>query len=385
MAKLLRNLLGSREPIFSLKLRALEAATNSPKVDLTLLSDVVAGANQVIKAIGLDPNDTTPSELHHQLMVVTKSDDAELVRAFDGDMHKLIQKVVMKAPITAVPVIKDSVLKKILQQIPPKKVMAALGFRSTESLLKRAPLEQLLLGAFLLESINWHRAFAKKLKSLHPNDITIENPRIVLINQKLTKNGRYGQVVALQCAGLLGVPKFGSTPGAAILTAALACEGLFYLHVRGILLKLSRFQDSCIRQIANYTYASPEPVASIGKVGIPWISCYGLISRNLGIQQELPEGAVEASDFFWAYPSQLLPMLNQRVGLWEKTAIIGLADEAQPVSLNISDIAHDLYNRVPLGNSTLSALRRSLNAELLTRYLDKSAQKEKILKKLGLA
>lgn len=385
MAKLLRNLLGSREPMFSLKLRSLEAATGNPKADLSLLSDITAGAGAMIKLLGLDPNDTTPGELHEQLMQKTRIDDAELSRAFGGDMQKLIQKLTSKAPLTAMPVIKDSVLKKILQKIPPKKVMQALGFRSTESLLKRAPLEQLLLGAFLLESINWHRSFARDLKSLSPTDITMEKPRVVLINPKLIKNGRYAQVVALQCAGLVGVPKFANAPGSTILTAALACEGLFHLHVRGILLKLSRFQDSCIRQIAHFSYASPEPVAEIGKISVPWISCYGLISRNLGLQQELPEGAVEASDFFWASPSQLFPMLDLRVNFWDKSAISGLANAVTPVSLNISDIAHDLYNRVPLSNSTLSAMRRGLHAELLTRYLDKSSQKENILKKLGLA
>lgn len=385
MAKLLRNLLGGREPVYSLRLRSLESATGNPKSDLTLLSDVLAGTRVAVNSLGLDPKDTTPDELFEQLIHKAKRDDVELNRSYEGDSKKLVRKLTSIAPLAAVPVIKSSALKKILKQNPPKKVMQALGFRSAESLLKRAPLDQLLLGSFLLESISWHRAFAKKIKSLKPTDITMEKPKIVVINPKLIKNGRYAQVVALQCAALVGVPKFKVSPGSMLLTAALACEGLYYLHVRGVLLKLNRFQESCIRLLAHFTYASPEPVAEIGKVKIPWVSCYGLISRNFDLQQDLPEGAVEASDFFWASPSQLLPMLNQRINLWDKSAILGMADANQPISLNISDIAHDLYYRVPLSNSTSSALRRGLHAELLTRYLEKSARLDKILKKLGLA
>jgi hypothetical protein len=262
--------------------------------------------------------------------------------------------------------------------------MLALGFRSTESMLKRAPLEQLLLGAFLLESINWHRSFAKNLKTLTPSDITMDTPKVTIINPRLIKNGRYSQVVALQCMGLVGVPKFPKATGSALLTVTLASEGLFHLHARGVLLKLGRFEEICVRQIANFTYTNPEPIGEVGKVSIPWLSCYALVAGNKQLQSSMPEGVVEASDFFWQYPSQILPLLSQRVAMWDKTTIYGLADETHPISLNISDIAHDLYYRVPLSNSTCTAMRRGLNTELLARYLDKSAGREKILRKLGL-
>jgi hypothetical protein len=210
-------------------------------------------------------------------------------------------------------------------------------------------------------------------------------PRVVLINPKLLKNGRYTQVVALQCIGLVGVPKFTKSSSSMLLTTTLASEGLFHLHARGVLLKLSRFEESCARLVAYFTYASPEPVGNLGKISIPWLSCYTLLSANKQLQADIPEGEVEASDFFWRYPSQAIPLLSQRVGLWGKTSFFGLADEVHSVSLNITDIAHDLYYRVPLSNSTCTAMRRSLNTELLARYLEVTANKDNILKELGLS
>ena len=384
MARLLRNLLGGSEPMFSLRLKALETATGNQKTDLKLLSDVISGGSKIIKSLGLDPSDTTPVELHARLLNQAKQDDEELVQVFNGDVQELIDQLAKKAPLTQIPVIKMSKIKTIIGSNPPKKVMLALKFRSTESMLKRAPIEQLLLGAFLLESVSWHRTFAKSLKSLTPADITMDTPKAVLINPKLIKNGRYTQIVALQCIGLVGIPKFAKSEGSMLLTAVLTSEGLYHLHARGVLLKLGRFEESCARQIAHFTYTSPEPIGEIAKINIPWLSCYSLVSANKQLQDDMPEDVVEAGDFFWKYPSQILPLLAQRVEYWDKTTIFGLAEVGQPVSLNITDIAHDLYYRVPLSNSTCAAMRRGLNTELLARYLDKSANKENMLKKLGL-
>lgn len=385
MTKLLRNLLDGREPVFSLKLRALEAATANHKIDLDLLSNITAGTGRVIKSLGLDPEDTTTRELHSALQSKALQDDKELSRAYGSDVQKMIDRLISKAPLTQIPVVKAARLRAILTKNPPKKVMTALGFRSTESLLKRTPLEQLLLGAFLLESINWHRAFVKSLRSLKPEDITMERPVVVLINPKLLKNGRYAQIVVLQCAGLVGVPKFPMSAGSFLHTATLMTEGLFHLHVRGVLLKLNRFDPDCIRRIAQYTYASPEPIGEIGKVSIPWLSCYCLVSGDKNLQGDIPEGAVEPSDFFWESPSQILPILSQRVDTWTNTTYLGLSDSSGVVSINITDIAQDLYIRVPLDHHALAALRRGINTELLARYLGKFSKKTEIMKKLGLA
>lgn len=385
MTKLLRNLLGVREPVFSLRLRSLEAATGNQKTDLKLLSHITTGTSRIIKSLGLDSDDTTTAELHAALMSKAIEDDKELSRAYGSDVQKMIDKLDKKAPVTQIPVIKDAKLKSVLTKNPPRKVMTALGFRSTESLLKRAPLEQLLLGAFLLESINWHRAFVKSLRALQPEDITMEQPRVVLINPKLLKNGRYAQVVALQCAGFIGVPKFRAGPGSFLHTSAIAAEGLFHLHVRGILLKLSRFDAACAKRIAQYTYTSPEPIGEISKVAIPWLSCYSLIASDKSLQADIPEGVVEPSDFFWESPSQILPTLNQRIDTWTNTAFLGKTDASGTTSINITDIAHDLYYRVPLERRTLLSMRRGINTELLARYLDKSSKKTEIIKKLGLA
>lgn len=384
MTKLLRNLLGVREPTFSLKLRALESATGSHKVDLSFMSNVLTASNRIIKLLELDPDDTTAQELHSSLLSYAAECDGELSHVYGGDVQKIIDKLESKAPVTPIPIIKSARLKTLLIKNPPKKVMVALGFRSTESLLKRAPLEQLLLGAFMLESVNWHRSFLKSLRLLKPEDITMERPKIVQINSKLLKDARYSQIVALQCAGIIGVPRFKVLPGSFLYTTALISEGLFHLHARGILLKVNRFDQSCVRQIAQYTYTSPEPIGTIGKMNIPWLSCYALIARDKSLQGDISEGVAQASDFFWESPDQILTMLCQKADLWCNTSYLGKIDTTGTVSINITDIAHDLYYRVPLNHCTLTSMRRGINTELLARYLDKYSKRTEILKKVGL-
>lgn len=68
MAKFLQDLLEAEEPLFSTAVRHLERATGHSGVDVRLISDVIMRAHHVMRQIGLDPADTTFTELHQALM-----------------------------------------------------------------------------------------------------------------------------------------------------------------------------------------------------------------------------------------------------------------------------------------------------------------------------
>lgn len=67
MAKFLQDLLQAEEPLFSLALRKLEQAAGHSGVDVRLISDIILRAHHVMREIGLDPADTTPTELYNAL------------------------------------------------------------------------------------------------------------------------------------------------------------------------------------------------------------------------------------------------------------------------------------------------------------------------------
>jgi sugar/nucleoside kinase (ribokinase family) len=68
MAKFLQDLLRAEEPLFSMALRSLEQAAGHSGIDVRLISDIISRAHHVMREIGLDPADTTPTELYNALL-----------------------------------------------------------------------------------------------------------------------------------------------------------------------------------------------------------------------------------------------------------------------------------------------------------------------------
>lgn len=94
MAKFLQDLLGAQQPQFGVALHNLERATGHDGVDVRLVGDIIARGHAVMRAIGLDPADTTAHELYNALR--SHAEDQELFSqtafvglTFDGEVISL--------------------------------------------------------------------------------------------------------------------------------------------------------------------------------------------------------------------------------------------------------------------------------------------------------
>jgi sugar/nucleoside kinase (ribokinase family) len=67
VAKFLKDLLGSREPLFAFTIQQLEAATGRQGTDIAYMADITERAHAVMRQIKLDTADTTPIELYNAL------------------------------------------------------------------------------------------------------------------------------------------------------------------------------------------------------------------------------------------------------------------------------------------------------------------------------
>lgn len=76
MARFLQNILKAEEPLFSYAVQRLEIATGREGVDVRLIADIITRAHRVMRHMGLDPADTTMTELYSAL--VAHADDGEL-------------------------------------------------------------------------------------------------------------------------------------------------------------------------------------------------------------------------------------------------------------------------------------------------------------------
>jgi len=387
MTKILREIIGAREPTFSTRINQLEQLTGKKTVDIELTANLLANISDITKKLNLDPYDTTPQELYASLIQKAIEHDNLLRSSYDDKIVELIRRINRHDNIAQVPVIKNSTLRKLFSELPPKKVMSVLKFRSVASMLKRTDIYQILIGAFFLESVTWHRSFAKLVKSnCSVSDITLSAPKVIVVSPRLI-----GHMVPpynfpyIQLAGIVPVTtKTIKKPGGWLELAARSTDGLFYVHQRGVYLKLFRFDTKIIKKMVDLTYVAPVSVTKIGQVNVPWSAIYNYISSNSDIFNSVDESTVDASDFKWQGSIDLLKKVHQQMDFWSSTRISAKPTDSRPVSLNISDIAFNTLNDVSYVQRTNAHVSKNVLDELLSRYFSHSPAKIETLKSLGL-
>ena len=101
MSKNLQLLLAAENPIFHSSIRTLEDMTGRASIDVALLGDILTRAHMAMRAMGIDPSDTTAKELYYALgahdinpEIFARTHYAGLV--FDGQVVSLNYQDIIK-------------------------------------------------------------------------------------------------------------------------------------------------------------------------------------------------------------------------------------------------------------------------------------------------
>lgn len=376
MSKPLRELIGAREPAFSLRLRLLEQSVHGRSLDNELLSEISVSANQKLRELGLDPLDSTHAEIEAALKEKMAEAEQLLKRSYRNSSSGMVEAFNNRLELTPIPVIRHASLRRILAVIPPKRVMALLGYRSSTSLLKRADLDQLLIGSLLVESITWHRSFLKAISRLDGSHVTYERPRVVVIDKRLQKNARHGNSLLAVPAGVVGI--YISDDLNMCQVASELVEATYQLWLTGSYLKLKRFNDRFTSELGRLSYVPKSRVTQIANISLSWQTVYLALNRaqlDLG-----PDSLLEAKDVWPAYPSQLLHKLHRRLDFWVGNDFLGKTTGHRPISLNFSDVAKHHGSHVTYSLTAHAYMSRMLMSELLSRYLAHDLHSHKLEK-----
>jgi len=95
MANFLQKVLNIDKQIFVNGIKVLEKSTGNSGIDTRLIADVLEGAHIIMRALNLDPSDTTGRELYHSLIAAVKQDDIEsLLFKTDYVLYAIDNKVI---------------------------------------------------------------------------------------------------------------------------------------------------------------------------------------------------------------------------------------------------------------------------------------------------
>ena len=195
MSRRISALLEQPEQTVVSLLNKLEEKNGYPSHDSRFLAENIQKIRAKISDLGLDPDDTTGEELHHALMIKFEVDAKKFDEAFNAlnlDFQSRLKKsaeiINSSVELPQRWVLKNSVAKALLRKQPPKKVMKLLGYRSSDSMLKRESTASLFLGAQVLESQTWHSKLNKLISKLNQTDFEPKKMNIhIFTSQKWLK------------------------------------------------------------------------------------------------------------------------------------------------------------------------------------------------------
>jgi hypothetical protein len=188
MGKIAR-LLDEPEKIVDNLLDTLEGKNGYPSHDARYLAQNVQKVRAKLHDLGLDPDDTTAEELYHALLVKYQNDSRDFDESFDAADMVLDGRLATAAALVTKNVtipeqwaLKNSAVKALLRQLPPKHVMKHLRYRSVESLLKRENMCEVMLAAQNMESARWRNDLHHKISRLSPADFEFRPLKILALS-----------------------------------------------------------------------------------------------------------------------------------------------------------------------------------------------------------
>ncbi|HSX53327.1 MAG TPA: hypothetical protein VLF90_03080 [Patescibacteria group bacterium] len=403
MSRLLSELLGAAEPMFTGTIQQLERISGDPNIDVRLTAEIATKVRQKTRELGLDPADTTTKELYHALQGLVQIQDNFLVKALGGsdptDVSDLLPRIIKK--VESLPqskrcwVLKHSVAKRLLKDMPPKQVMKQLGHRSIDSMLKRENIDELFVALQLAQSQAWLERFTASYKKLQPSDFEIRPISIVQFSPKrwkvLSKDFAIQNRHAITYVKELGIIAVLPIPvehlrGICITLLPLLLHAMNEIRLYSAFFKLQQVKPDFAKIVI--TTLTSEPVGMVSLAGQPlhWRTIQRFYGRQSPSRHpEVFEPHVQPEDLQWQHAEELIYRIEPALKFWEGLDYVGAPNSGQPVSLNLLDNAISYCNDLPYGQQMVTHFQDSLWNEVFMRYMDNEPVEQQVLQQLDAA
>lgn len=400
MSRVLSSLLDASEPSFTGAIQQLERMTGNPNIDVRLTSEIATKIRQKTRELGLDPNDTTGKELYHALQGLIKTHDEFLAKALGGkdpsSIEDLLPRIISK--VESLPqskrcwVLKHSVAKRLLKDMPPKQVMKQLGHRSIDSMLKRENIDELFVALQFIQSPTWLGRFIATYKKLHPGDFETRPISIIQLSSK-----RWGSSIKRFAAhkrnvithvkelGVIAIlpPPVKNLRGVSITILPLLIYAMNEIRLYSSFFKLQQVKPDLAKIIIATLSEEPDGVVTLADQPIHWRIIHRFYGRQPSEHHpEVFEPHVQPEDLEWRQAEELLYRIEPALKFWEGLDYVGASTREQTVSLNLLDNAISYCNDLPYGKQAIFHLQQSLWSEVFMRYMTHSSVEQQVLQQL---
>lgn len=386
MSRVLADLLGTNRPAFDAGLKELERAAGDPRADIRLTVQIEQEVRAKLQELGLDPANTTGPELFRALEERLLADEAKVRQALSlsGDVStlellKAVQKLLdNRTNGDKVFAMKPTVMRAILKKLKPKATMKALGYRSMDSMFKHEQVTQLLVATQLIEDAEWNAARLAAYRKLQAKDFELRHVAYELpttkkwpeLAAKYTAKFRHNIITVHELGGVVIMPLEIKMNALAIVSIVLGLQAYDDIRARSALLKLHQVQPTFGEVLHDAIEHEPMTDLEIGGGKLSWKLTHWFYGSGLApYYPDLFEPHLQPDDFELHDVHATLESLNTTLSFWRGSHMLGLLDQARPVSFNILDVALGVCNRLGYANRLVHNMREALGRELFVRYL----------------
>jgi hypothetical protein len=400
MTRVLSELLNAEEPLFGMAIKRLEQASGNTSVDVRLTAEIIGKVHMKMRALGLDPSDTTGRELYRALFNLLEKHDGFLAERIGGEDPTNVQKMLprikevveaLDIPKTAW-VLKYSVAKRLLKSMPPKKIMKQLGYRSIDSMIKRESTGEIFGAMRFIETPEWNNKFIASYKVLKPTDFEVREIEIIHFDEKkwgttaslFVKNKRHNisHLKELGVVSLLPLP-VKHMPGITITALPLLLHYINEIRMYSSFFKMQQVRSDFSSLVINTLISDPGNHAEIGGQNVHW----RVIHRHFGSNKQdrhpdIFEPHVEPEDLTWRKTEEVLYRLEPALHFWHDMDYVAVEFDGHPISFNLMDVAVSFVNDLPYGHQAVHHFRESLWNEIYIRYMGEKSLEKQVLKQL---
>ncbi|HWT40691.1 MAG TPA: hypothetical protein VN081_05505, partial [Dongiaceae bacterium] len=390
MAKFLRDLLDAEEPVFTESIHQLEQVSGRTGADTKLIGDITRMAHESMRTMGLNPAASTGEEVYRALLARVESDITRLVRIIGADESRsedvqylvpLMIEAANKVKFNrTVFVLKHEKAKDLLRQMPPKQLMAKLGYDDVEKMLEGEDFDELYPALRFSEGPEWLNEYDELFKTVTPADYEERDLRIVQMNhekyvdlaehfvQKKLHNVTHTKEMGI----IVVVPMHArKMRGLALKTLPLLLHYMNEVKLYSTFFKLKSTQPHFGETVVNTLIADPGTGSQLAGHRIHW----RVIQRYLGKHKEDSidkvafEPHVQPEDLHWRRAEDLLYQIDPELEFWKDRDYVALNYDGFPVAFNLFDVSFAYSNQESYVGRYAYHFRESLWNELFVRYM----------------
>lgn len=400
MARFLRDLLDAKEPLFSLALKQLETASGQNGTDTRLIGEIYEKANDRIRLLGLDPSDSTGKEVYQALLARIAQDNERLARQIGGIDSEVVRHMVplmVKAAERVKTnrscwVLKHSVAKNLLRQIPPQKLMEHLGYRSVDSMLKKEDIDEIYTALRFSEGGEWLNQYNELYKNIKPSDFETRDIRVVIMDhdkyvdlaEKFVIKKLHNVTHTKEMGVIVIVPMHQEKMrGITLKTLPLIFHYINEIRLYSSFFKLKQVEKNFAETFVETLIADTGKAAVLAGQRVHW----RVIQRYFGklkdeAHPEAFEPHVHPEDLHWRKAEEMLYEIDEQMEFWQDMDYVGLMFDKAPVTFNLVDVSFAYSNTEPYEQRYSYHFRESLWNEIFMRYMGHKNLEDQILKQL---